>query len=236
MAPLSARPTSTLTICIVSSRRSTPDRLTYSPAAVWCDARARSGRKASGAGSDTRRAEPPVATALPDRDAALAAARAVHETYMREGFGAGMAHFIAVVTHKGPIPADFADRPAPDPAMFGLPAEDDGTRNEPLLGQNIISGTHYELDFDALRAGWTHIVLVAGVESEGEMQPSFACPGRTAREDSGDVPKQPRGGSLAASMARPATPMPLRRSCATFSPSVDEYNDGCSEVGLACRP
>src|SRR5919109_1881752 len=90
--------------------------------------------------------EPPVATALPDGEAALAAARAVHETYMARGFGAGMAHFIALVTHRGPIPPDFLDRPAPDPAMFGLPTEDDGTRNDPLMGQNIISGTHYELD------------------------------------------------------------------------------------------
>src|SRR5919106_2887094 len=113
--------------------------------------------------------EPPAAAALPDRDGALAAARAVHETYMRSGFGAGMAHFLALVTHKGPIPADFADRPAPDPAMFGLPIEDDGARNEPLMGQNIISCTHYELDFDALRALSTRIVHAAGAESEGEM-------------------------------------------------------------------
>jgi pimeloyl-ACP methyl ester carboxylesterase len=113
--------------------------------------------------------EPPVATALPDGEAALAAARAVHETYMARGFGAGMAHFIALVTHRGPIPPDFLDRPAPDPAMFGLPTEDDGTRNDPLMGQNIISGTHYELDFDALRAASTRIALAAGAESEGEM-------------------------------------------------------------------
>jgi pimeloyl-ACP methyl ester carboxylesterase len=113
--------------------------------------------------------EPPAATALPDRQAALAAARAVHETYMRGGFGAGMAHFIALVTHKGEIPADFADRPAPDPAMFGLPTEDDGKRDEPLMGQNIISGSHYELDFDTLRRVSTRIILAAGAESEGEM-------------------------------------------------------------------
>ncbi|HET6744723.1 MAG TPA: alpha/beta hydrolase, partial [Candidatus Limnocylindria bacterium] len=38
--------------------------------------------------------EPPVAAVLPDRENAQAASRAVHETYMRDGFGAGMAHFI----------------------------------------------------------------------------------------------------------------------------------------------
>ena len=53
--------------------------------------------------------------------------------------------------------------------MFGLPAEDDGNRTDPLLVQNIITCTHYEPDFDALRAASTRIVLAAGVESEGEM-------------------------------------------------------------------
>jgi pimeloyl-ACP methyl ester carboxylesterase len=113
--------------------------------------------------------EPPAVTALPDRDAALAAARAVHETYMRSGFGAGMAHFIALVSHKGEVPADFADRPAPDPALFGLPSEDDGSRNDPLLAGNIVSGTQYSLDFDALRGVPTRIVMAAGAESQGEL-------------------------------------------------------------------
>ena len=35
--------------------------------------------------------------------------------------------------------------------MFGLPTEDDGSRNDPLVGQNIVSCTHYQPDFDALR-------------------------------------------------------------------------------------
>jgi pimeloyl-ACP methyl ester carboxylesterase len=113
--------------------------------------------------------EPPAAQALPDREQALAACVDIHETYQRSGFGPGMAKFIALTGHKGPVPADFADRPAPDPASFGLPTEDDGSRNEPLLGQNIISCTHYEHDFDAIRAASTRIVLAAGAESEGEM-------------------------------------------------------------------
>ena len=63
-----------------------------------------------------------------------------------------MAQFIAVVSHQGPFTAEIADQPAPDPAMFGMPTEDDGSRTDPLLGQNMITGTHYEPDFDALRA------------------------------------------------------------------------------------
>jgi pimeloyl-ACP methyl ester carboxylesterase len=113
--------------------------------------------------------EPPAAKAVPDREAALAAARDVHETYRRAGFGPGMAKFIALVSHKGPIPADYVNQPAPDPAMFGLPTEDDGSRNDVLLGQNMVSCTHYEFDFDALRAASTRIVIGAGAESEGEL-------------------------------------------------------------------
>lgn len=110
--------------------------------------------------------EPPVAAVLPDREAALGACRDVHETYMRNGFGAGMAKFIAVVSHQGPFTLDDLDEPAPDPATFGLPAEDDGSRRDPLLAQNIISCTHYEPDFDALGRASTTIVMAAGVESK----------------------------------------------------------------------
>jgi pimeloyl-ACP methyl ester carboxylesterase len=110
--------------------------------------------------------EPPAATVLPDRGEALAAAVDIQETYEREGTGPGMAKFIALTSLKGPIPADFPDQPAPNPADFGLPTEDDGSRNDPLLS-NMVPGTHYEHDFDALRAASTRIVIAAGAESEG---------------------------------------------------------------------
>lgn len=79
-----------------------------------------------------------------------------------------MAKFIALVSHKGPVPADFAEQPA-DPAMFGLPTDDDGSRDDALLGQNMVSSTHYQPDFDALRAASTHIVIGAGAGSDGEL-------------------------------------------------------------------
>ena len=113
--------------------------------------------------------EPPLASILPDREHAMAVTSAVQETYRRSGWGAGMALFITVVSHQGPFTAEIAGQPAPDPAMFGLPATDDGSRTDPLLGQNIVTGTHYEPDFDALRTASTQIILAAGEESEGEM-------------------------------------------------------------------
>ena len=112
--------------------------------------------------------EPPLPAVLPDRDAALAAAQAVHETYMRSGFGAGMAHFIAVVSHEGEFPDDFAQQPGPDPAMFGMPTEDDGSRTDPLLGLALVGSMPYEPDIEALRSASTRIVMAAGNE-EGTM-------------------------------------------------------------------
>jgi pimeloyl-ACP methyl ester carboxylesterase len=113
--------------------------------------------------------EPPVAAVMPDAEAALAACRDIHETYLRSGFGAGMARFIALTGQRGEVPADWTRRPAPDPAAFGLPTGDDGSRDDPLLGRNILAGTSYEPDFEALRDSGTRIVLAAGVESAGEL-------------------------------------------------------------------
>jgi pimeloyl-ACP methyl ester carboxylesterase len=113
--------------------------------------------------------EPPLIAVLPDRDRALAASRDVHETYLRSGWGAGMAKFIALTSHKGEIPADWLDRPAPDPATFGLPTEDDGARDDPLLGLAMDSTPGYEPDFDSLRRASTRIVMAAGSQSAGEM-------------------------------------------------------------------
>ncbi len=109
--------------------------------------------------------EPPAAQELPDREQALAACEGVKETYQREGFGPGMAKFIALVSYQGPIPAGFADQPGPDPATFGLPTADDGSRDDPVLGLNMPSCPAYRHDFDALRAASTSVVIGVGAQS-----------------------------------------------------------------------
>lgn len=110
--------------------------------------------------------EPPALQELPDRDGALAACVDIDETYQRSGVGPAMAKFIAFVMYEGEIPADYAGQPAPDPAAFGLPVDDDGSRNDVLLGQNLITCTHYRHDFAALRAASTRIVVGVGAASE----------------------------------------------------------------------
>jgi pimeloyl-ACP methyl ester carboxylesterase len=118
--------------------------------------------------------EPPAAQELPDREQVLAACEGIHETYQREGFGPAMAKFIALVSYQGPIPAGFADQPGPNPADFGLPTEDDGSRDHPLVGLNMPSTPGYQHDFDALRAAPTRIVAAVGAES-GQMMAGRAA-------------------------------------------------------------
>jgi pimeloyl-ACP methyl ester carboxylesterase len=119
--------------------------------------------------------EPPTAQVLPDREEILAACLDIRETYERTGFGPAMAKFIALASYEGPLPPDYAQRRAPDPAMFGFPTEDDGSRDDPLVGQNMPSCIAYRHDFDALRAVPTHIVIGVGATS-GE-----AMTGRAAK-------------------------------------------------------
>jgi pimeloyl-ACP methyl ester carboxylesterase len=109
--------------------------------------------------------EPPAAHELPDREQALAACEGINETYQREGFGPGMAKFIALVSYQGPIPAGFADQPGPDPATFGLPAVDDGSRDDALLGLNMPSCPAYQHDFGALRTASARVVIGVGAQS-----------------------------------------------------------------------
>jgi pimeloyl-ACP methyl ester carboxylesterase len=118
--------------------------------------------------------EPPAAQELPDRQVVLAACDAIKETYLREGFGPAMAKFIALVSYEGPIPAGFADQPGPDPAAFGLPTADDGSRDDPLLYLNMPSCPAYWHDYDALRAASTRVVIGVGEQS------SMAIAGRAA--------------------------------------------------------
>jgi len=109
--------------------------------------------------------EPPSAQDLPDREQVLAACEGIKQTYLREGFGPGMAKFIAMVSYDGPLPDGYADQPGPDPAMFGLPTEDDGARDDALLRLNMPACPAYQHDFDALRAAPCRIVIGVGADS-----------------------------------------------------------------------
>jgi pimeloyl-ACP methyl ester carboxylesterase len=113
--------------------------------------------------------EPPLASLVPDREQALAATRAIHEAYMTSGFGACMAKFMQIVMHGWPLTADVVAAPAPDPAMFGMPTEDDGGRDDLMLAHNIVYLTTFEPDFAAVQRAPTRVVLAVGEESNGNL-------------------------------------------------------------------
>ena len=111
--------------------------------------------------------EPPIIGVLPDADAARRAQQGMKDVYDSGGRGAGMASFIAMTSWKGEFTDEYFAQPAPDPAMFGMPTEDDGSRDDPLLSDRSWAVSDYRPDVDALAAAPTRIVIAVGEESEG---------------------------------------------------------------------
>jgi len=111
--------------------------------------------------------EPPIITVLPDAEAAKRAQAGFNDAYNEKGRGAGMAAFIAMSSWQGEYTDEYFAQPAPDPAAFGMPAEDDGSRDDPLLSDRSWAITDYRPDADALAAAPTRIVIAVGEESAG---------------------------------------------------------------------
>lgn len=108
--------------------------------------------------------EPPLLRLLPDADRVAAANGRVADAYRERGWGAGMAAFIVLTSWEGEIPEGFLAE-LPDPAQFGLPTEDDGSRDDPLMSDASAAVSGYEPDVEALRASPTRVVLAVGEES-----------------------------------------------------------------------
>jgi pimeloyl-ACP methyl ester carboxylesterase len=110
--------------------------------------------------------EPPLIPVLPDAAAAERARAGFRDVYEAEGFGAGMAAFVAMSSWRGEFTDEYFARPAPEAAAFGMPA-DDGSRDDPLLSDRSWAVSGYHPDVDALAAAPTRIVIAVGEESEG---------------------------------------------------------------------
>jgi pimeloyl-ACP methyl ester carboxylesterase len=111
--------------------------------------------------------EPPLIPVLPDAEAAERARAGIRATYEARGWGAGMAAFIAMTSWQGEFSDEYFAQPAPDPAQFGMPTEDDGSREDPLLSDRSWAVSSYRPDADALAAAPTRVVIAVGEESEG---------------------------------------------------------------------
>jgi hypothetical protein len=104
---------------------------------------------------------------LPDAEAAERARADVRDTYEAKGSNAGMAAFIAMTSWRGEFTDDYFTQPPPDPALFGMPADDNGSRDDPLLSDRSWAVSSYHLDAGALAAAPTRVVIAVGEESLG---------------------------------------------------------------------
>jgi pimeloyl-ACP methyl ester carboxylesterase len=109
--------------------------------------------------------EPPLIPVLPDAEAAARARAGFRDVYEAKGSGAGMAAFIAMSSWQGEFTDEYFAQPVPDPAAFGMPAEDDGSRGDPLLSDVSWAVSDYRPDAAALAAAPTRIVVAVGEES-----------------------------------------------------------------------
>src|SRR3954468_9859782 len=111
--------------------------------------------------------EPPLIPVLPDAEAAERARAGFRDVYEASGSAAGMASFMAMSSWRGEFTDEYFAQPAPDPAQLGMPTEDDGSRDNPLLSDRSWAVSGYRPDVDALAAAPTRIVIAVGEESEG---------------------------------------------------------------------
>ncbi|WP_282685574.1 MULTISPECIES: alpha/beta hydrolase [unclassified Streptomyces] len=109
--------------------------------------------------------EPSLITITPDGPAAVRARAGVRDAYEKRGRGAGMAAFVAMTSWEGEFTDAYFAQPAPDPAAFGMPAEDDGSRDDPLLSDRSWAVSDHRPDVDAVNAAPTRVVIAVGEES-----------------------------------------------------------------------
>jgi pimeloyl-ACP methyl ester carboxylesterase len=109
--------------------------------------------------------EPPLIPSLPDAAAAERARARFRDAYEVKGWGAGMAAFIAMTSWRGEFTDEYFAQPAADPVQLGMPTEDDGSRDDPLLSDRSWAVSSHRPDFAALAAAPTRLVIAVGEES-----------------------------------------------------------------------
>jgi pimeloyl-ACP methyl ester carboxylesterase len=108
--------------------------------------------------------EPPMTALLPDAAAIGRACDDLVAAYDAAGIGPGMARFISLVMHRGEWTGA---ETVPDPADFGLPTDDDGSRNDGLMANMRGEGCTRVPNLDDVRGAPTRVVIGVGEESGG---------------------------------------------------------------------
>jgi hypothetical protein len=76
-----------------------------------------------------------------------------------------MAAFIAQTSWQGEFSDEYFAQPVADPASLGMPVEDDGSRDDPVLSDWSLAVTRYRPDVAAIAAAPTRVVIAVGEES-----------------------------------------------------------------------
>lgn len=155
--------------------------------------------------------EPPLIPVLPDEAAAGRAVAGFRDAYEAKGTGAGMAAFIAMTTWRGEFTDEYFAQPPADPTLFGMPAEDDGSRDDPLLSDRSAAITSYRPDVAALIAAPTRIVIALGEESEGTFTGRTSVAVADLLERQATVFPSHHGGFLGAESGYPGQPEAFAR-------------------------
>src|SRR5215467_9103747 len=155
--------------------------------------------------------EPPLMRVLPDAEAAERAQAGFREVYEAKGRGAGMAAFIAMTSWRGEFTDDYFAQPAPDPAQFGMPTEDDGSRDDPLLSDRSWAISSYRPDVDALAAAPTRIVIAVGEESFGTFTGRTAVATAELLDQQATVFPSHHGGFMGGEFGYPGQPEAFAR-------------------------
>jgi pimeloyl-ACP methyl ester carboxylesterase len=155
--------------------------------------------------------EPPMIPVLPDAAAAERARAGFHDAYEANGSGAGMAAFIAMTSWRGEFTDEYFAQPAAEPAAFGMSAEDDGSRDNPLLSDRSWPISDYRPDVDALAAAPTRIVIAMGEESLGTFTGRSAVATAELLSQEATVFPSHHGGFLGGEFGYAGQPEPFAR-------------------------
>ncbi|WP_433300385.1 alpha/beta fold hydrolase [Actinoplanes sp. CA-030573] len=109
--------------------------------------------------------EPPINAVLPDAEGADKARARFNDAYEAKGEGAGMAAFMAMAAWHGEFTDEYFAQPVPNAAAFGMPSEDDGKRDNPLLSKRSWAVTGYRPDVEAIKKA--RVIVAVGEESAG---------------------------------------------------------------------
>jgi hypothetical protein len=131
------------------------------------------------------------------------------------GSNVGMAAFIAMTSWRGEFTDTYFTQLEPDPVRFGMPAGDDGSRDDPLLSDRSWAVSSYRLDASALAAAPARVVIAVGEESLDTFT------GRTSLAIAELFSRRPcsratTAASSAASTGAPASPRHSLANCDRF--------------------